>query len=127
MLDPESKDMYHCHPHHFLEIFKTQVNEIIGSYQIQHLKFNDKCSRAAERMAPLYTSYLGTHQNFWHVAPNTNKAESEVIHSSERLPAHNDTTYFALPAGIMVNMGRHMAMLKPLCMNFTAYNSPIGD
>ncbi len=38
VLDPESKDMYHCHPHHFLEIFKTQVNEPIGSYQIQHLK-----------------------------------------------------------------------------------------
>ncbi len=38
VLDPESKDMYHCHPHHFLEIFKNQVNEPIGSYQIQHLK-----------------------------------------------------------------------------------------
>ncbi len=37
VLDPESKDMYHCHPHHFLEIFKIQVNEPIGSYQIQHL------------------------------------------------------------------------------------------
>ncbi len=30
--------MYNCHPHHFLEIFKTQVNEPIGSYQIQYLK-----------------------------------------------------------------------------------------
>ncbi len=37
MLDPESKDMYHCLPHHFLEISETQVNEPIGSYQIQHL------------------------------------------------------------------------------------------
>ena len=36
-MHPEIKDMYHCHPHHFLEIFKTQVNEPIGSYQIQHL------------------------------------------------------------------------------------------
>ncbi len=34
----ESKDMYHCHPHHFLEIFETQVNEPIVSYQIHHLK-----------------------------------------------------------------------------------------
>ena len=30
--------IYHCHPHHFLEIFKTRVNEPTGSYQIQHLK-----------------------------------------------------------------------------------------
>ncbi len=37
VLHPESKDMCHCHPHHFLEIFKTPVNEPIGSYQIQHL------------------------------------------------------------------------------------------
>ncbi len=35
---------YHCHPHHFLEIFKTQVNEPIGSYQIQHLK---DCSKSS--------------------------------------------------------------------------------
>ena len=32
-----SKDMYYCHAHHFLEIYGTQVNEPIGSYQIQHL------------------------------------------------------------------------------------------
>ncbi len=29
--------MHYCHPHHFLEIFETQVNEPIGSYQMQHL------------------------------------------------------------------------------------------
>ena len=38
MLDPEPKDMYHCHPYHVLEIYKPPVNEPIGSYQIQHLK-----------------------------------------------------------------------------------------
>ncbi len=38
VLDPESKDMYYCHPNRFLEIFETQVNKPIGSYQIQHLK-----------------------------------------------------------------------------------------
>ncbi len=31
-------DMYHCHPCHFLEIYKPLVNVPIGSYQIQHLK-----------------------------------------------------------------------------------------
>ncbi len=35
---PEPKDMYRCHPHHFLEIYKPPVNEPIRSYQIQHLK-----------------------------------------------------------------------------------------
>ncbi len=30
-------DMFHCHPYHFLEIYKPPVNEPIGSYQIQHL------------------------------------------------------------------------------------------
>ena len=34
---PEPKDMYRCHPYHFLEIYKPPVNEPIGSYQIQHL------------------------------------------------------------------------------------------
>ncbi len=38
VLDPESKDMYHCHSYHFSEMYKPPVNEPIGSYQIQHLK-----------------------------------------------------------------------------------------
>ncbi len=38
VLDPEPKDMYHCHPYHFSDIYKPPVNEPIGSYQIQHLK-----------------------------------------------------------------------------------------
>ena len=37
-IDPESKDIYRCHPYHFSEIYKPRVNEPIGSYQIQHLK-----------------------------------------------------------------------------------------
>ncbi len=37
MLDPEPKDMYRCHPYHFMEICKPSVNEPIGSYQIHHL------------------------------------------------------------------------------------------
>ncbi len=43
MLDPEPKDMYHCHPYHFMEICKPPVNEPIGSYQIHHLN-TDSCS-----------------------------------------------------------------------------------
>ncbi len=38
VLDPETKDMYHCHPYHVLEIYKSSVNKHIGSYQIQHLE-----------------------------------------------------------------------------------------
>ncbi len=38
VLDLESKDMYRCHPYHFMEICKPQVNKPIGSYQIHHLK-----------------------------------------------------------------------------------------
>ncbi len=38
VLDPESKDMYHCHPSHFSEIYKPPVNALIRSSQIQHLK-----------------------------------------------------------------------------------------
>ncbi len=34
----EPKDMYRCHPYHFMEICKPPVNEPIGSYQIHHLK-----------------------------------------------------------------------------------------
>ncbi len=37
VLDLEPKDMYHCHPYHFMEICKP-VNGPIGSYQIHHLK-----------------------------------------------------------------------------------------
>ncbi len=40
VLDPEPKEMYHCHPYHFMEICKPPVNEPIGSYQIHHLKLN---------------------------------------------------------------------------------------
>ncbi len=43
VLDPEPKDMYHCHPYHFLEIYKPPVNEPIGSYQIQHLNMATPC------------------------------------------------------------------------------------
>ncbi len=39
VLDPEPKDMYRCHPYHFMEICKPPVNEPIGSYQIHHLKY----------------------------------------------------------------------------------------
>ncbi len=70
----------------------------------------DKMFRAAERMAQLCRSYLGTHQNFWHVAPNTSKADLEVINSRDGLPLHNDTTYFALPAGIMVKIEFHSSI-----------------
>ncbi len=38
VLDPEPKDMYRCHPYHFMEICKPPVHEPIGSYQIHHLK-----------------------------------------------------------------------------------------
>ncbi len=40
MLDPEPKNMYHCHPYHVLKIYKPPVNEPIGSYQIQHLNMS---------------------------------------------------------------------------------------
>ena len=35
----EPKDMYRCHPYHFMEICNPPVNEPIGSYQIHHLKY----------------------------------------------------------------------------------------
>ncbi len=34
----EPKDMFRCHPYHFMEICKPPVNEPIRSYQIHHLK-----------------------------------------------------------------------------------------
>ncbi len=37
VLDPEPKDMYCCHPYHFMEICKPPVNKPIRSYQIHHL------------------------------------------------------------------------------------------
>ena len=36
-VNPEPKDMYRCHPYHFMEICKPPVNKPIGSYQIHHL------------------------------------------------------------------------------------------
>ncbi len=36
----EPKDMYHCYPYHFSEIYKPPVYEPIGSYQTQHLNAN---------------------------------------------------------------------------------------
>ena len=37
VLDPEPKDMHHCHLYHFSKICIMLVNQPIGSYQIQHL------------------------------------------------------------------------------------------
>ncbi len=38
VIDPETKDLYHCYPYHFSKIYKPPVNAPIQSYQIQHLK-----------------------------------------------------------------------------------------
>ncbi len=54
------KDMYYCHPHHFLEIFETQVNEPIGSYQIQHLKDNFSRTNLTIVRAAEWKSFVGS-------------------------------------------------------------------
>ncbi len=38
MFDPESWDMYHCHPYLFIEICIPLENKPIRSFWIQHLK-----------------------------------------------------------------------------------------
>ena len=75
-------------------------------------------------MAPLYRSYLGTHQDFWHVTPNITKADLEVIHSRDGLPLHNDTTYFALPAGIMVKIEFDSHIYEPFIHFFYIFLTP---
>ena len=56
-------------------------------------------SRAAVRMAPVYRTLYG---DMWSFFPDLSKDRTDTVWTREGLGAHNDTAYFAVPAGIQV-------------------------
>ncbi len=91
MLDPESKDMYHCHPHHFLEIFKIQVNEPIRSYQIQHLKHLN-----------LSKKFLGPNLTYTRFCARVSNAEDRPAHTGKEPSEHGNLGLYMEPTILML-------------------------